>query len=292
MLKVSELMQIDVYRPKRKDESDPAKLGIRQLSLVGQVRQVVFTPKGDRAVGMLVRRPDVAGMVKRDDVFIALDAVAVGDHGLVATKGDESFDAAARERLGLDWDTCLLWTGMDAKTTDGKELGWISDVEFYPKSGKVKAFYVGDGSVAKSLVGDVVIPGEMLRGYRDGYLLVDPKAAGLALNGGLAARAGEGYARAKHEGKEAVSKAGAVAGSAVEKGAYELGRAIGKAKRAVADTSGDAKPAGSSAKSSKSKGAKSGGTKKKGAAYAVGKRIGRTKGMFGAFVDEYKKASK
>ena len=65
-----------------------------------------------------------------------------------------------------------------------------------------------------------------------------------------------------------------------------------KAKRAVADTSGDAKPAGSSAKSSKSKGAKSGGTKKKGAAYAVGKRIGRTKGMFGAFVDEYKKASK
>ena len=279
MLKVSELMQINVYRPKRDGEGDPAKLGIRQLSLVGQVRQVVFTPKGDRAVGLLVRRPDVAGMVKRDDVFLALDALTVGDYGLVATRGNESFDAAARERLGLDWDTCLLWTGMDAKTTDGKQLGWISDVEFHPKTGRVKAFYVGDGSVAKSLVGDVVIPGEMLRGYRDGYLLVDPAAAGLALNGGLAARAGEGYARAKLGGKEAMSKAGAAAGSAVEKGAYELGRAIGKAKRAVADTDDEAKP-----KTSK--------TKKKGAAHAVGKRIGRTKGMFGAFMDEYKKASK
>ena len=279
MLKVSELMQINVYRPKRDGESDPAKLGIRQLSLVGQVRQVVFTPKGDRAVGLLVRRPDVAGMVKRDDVFLALDALAVGDYGLVATRGNESFDAVARERLGLDWDTCLLWTGMDAKTTDGKQLGWISDVEFHPKTGQVKAFYVGDGSVAKSLVGDVVIPGEMLRGYRDGYLLVDPAAAGLALNGGLAARAGEGYARAKLGGKEAMSKAGAAAGSAVEKGAYELGRAIGKAKRAVVDTDDETKP-----KASK--------TKKKGAAHAVGKRIGRTKGMFGAFMDEYRKASK
>lgn len=282
MLKVSQLMQIDVYRPKRNGEENPAKLGIRQLSLVGQVRQVVFTPKGDRAVGLLIRRPDVAGMVKRDDTFLALDAMAVGDHGLVATKGDESFDAAACERLGLDWDTCLLWTGMDAKTTDGKELGWVADVEFYPKSGRVKSFYVGDGSVAESLVGDVVIPGEMLRGYRNGFLLVDPKAAGLSLNGGLAARAGEGYARAKLGGKEAISKAGTAAGSAVEKGAYGLGRAIGKAKRAVTDTSDDAKSG-----SPKSKGAK-----KKSAAHAVGKRISRTKGMFGAFVDEYKKASK
>ncbi len=289
MLKVSELMRIDVYRPKRDGGDDPAKLGIKQLSLVGQVRQVVFTPTGDQAVGLLVRRPDVAGMVKRDDVFLALDALTVGDHGLVATKGDESFDAIARERLGLDWDTCLLWTGMDAKTTDGKELGWISDVEFYPKTGRVKAFYVGDGSVAKSLVGDVVIPGEMLRGYRDGYLLVAPEAAGLALNGGLAARAGEGYARAKLGGKEVVSKAGAAAGNAVEKGAFELGRAIGKAKRAVADTDDDAKTKASKTKASKTKASK---TKKKSAAHAVGRRIGRTKGMFGSFVDEFKKASK
>ena len=56
-------------------------------------------------------------------------------------------DDAARERLALDWDACLIWTGMDARTVGGKELGWVSDVEYYPRSGKVTSFFVGDGSV-------------------------------------------------------------------------------------------------------------------------------------------------
>lgn len=279
MLKVSQLMKIDVYQPKRKSEGGVAKLAAKDLVLLGQVRQVVFAPKGDRAVGMLVRRPDVAGMIKRDDLFLALDSIAVGDYGLVATKGDESFDDAARERLELDWDKCLLWCGMDAKTTDGKDLGWVSDVEFNTKTGRVHAFFVGDGSVAKSLVGDVEIPGDMLRGYSGGCLVVEPQAASLSLNGGLAAKAGEGYARAKLGGKQAASRVGEVAGTAVDKGAYNLGRAIGKAKRAVEEQKADSE-------------AESVAGPKNGTAYALGKRIGKTRGMFGSFIDEYKKASK
>ena len=63
----------------------------------------------------------------------------------------------------------------------------------------------------------------------------------MALSGGVAAKAGEGYAKAKVAGKEAAEKAG----------------------EAVAEGS-----------------------------RAFGKQLGRTKGMFGAFMDEYKKASK
>ncbi len=233
MLKVSQLMRVNVYRDER--ESSP----------VGQIRQVVFSPQGDCVEGFLIRRPDVAGMVRREDAFLARDSFVVGDAGLVATRGKESFDDAARERLSLDWDACILWTGMDAKTTDGKQLGWVSDVSFYPKSGRVHSFYVGDGSVATSLVGNVVIPAQMLRGYKDGYMLVDPEAAHLALDGGLAATAGETYARAKVGGKKAVARAGKAAEKATAKGAKSLGR-----------------------------------------------QLGRTKGMFGAFVKEYKKASK
>lgn len=255
MLKVSQLMRVMVYMPKRKETADPKTLAANQLTQVGQIRQVVFAPNGLEVVGFLLRRPDVAGMIKRDDAFLALDSFVVGQDGLVATRGDESLDERARERLGLDWDHCILWTGMDAKTTDGKQLGWVNDASFSPKTGKVEAFYISDGSVGQALVGNLVIPGDMLRGYRDGYMLVDPRAAQLSLDGGLAAKAGEGYARAKQGGKEAASRAGKVAGGAVEKGARGLGRAIGKAKKAV-------KP-------------------KKG-----------TKGMFGAFMDEYKKASK
>lgn len=249
MLKASQLMQVTVCEPKRENVDDPAKLDLRDLTVVGKIRQVVFAPQGDHVVGFLVRRPDIAGMIKRDDAFLALDSFVVGSSCLITTRGAQSLDDAARERLGLDWDACILWAGMDAKTTDGKELGWVDDVSFSPKTGRVESFYVGDGGVAKSLVGTVVIPGNMLRGYSGGFMLVDPAAAGLALNGGLAAKAGESYARAKHEGKEVASKAGKAAGTAVEKGAHGLGRVIGKTKK-------------------------------------------RTSGMFGSFMDEFKKASK
>ncbi|MEE1160303.1 MAG: PRC-barrel domain containing protein [Atopobiaceae bacterium] len=265
MLKVSLLMRVKVYRPKKKNPADPTKLAEKDVTLIGQIRQVVFAPSGKHVVGFLVRQPDIAGMVKRPDVFVALDSVMAHDLGLVLTRVDGGTSEAAIERLGLDWDRCILWTGMDAKTTDGKELGWVDDVEFSPKTGAVNAFYVGDGSVAKSLVGNVVIPGEMLEGYANGFMLVKPEVANLALNGGLAAKAGESYARAKLSGKKAVSKAGKAAGGAVEQGAKGLGRMIGKAKKA----------------------AKNADPQK-----AVGKQVSRTKGMFGSFMDEYKKASK
>lgn len=268
MLKVSQLMRVNVHLPKRNSEGDLAKLSDKDLTLVGEVHQVVFSPEGDRVVGLLVRRPDVGGMIRRSDAFLALDSFVVGRFGLVVTRGDESLDDAARQRLQLDWDKCILWVGMDAKTTDGKDLGWVCDVEFFPKSGRVRAFYVGDGSVATSLVGNVVIPADMLRGYGDGYLLVAPEAVGLTLDGGLAAKAGEGYARAKQSGKEVAARAGAAAGDAVEKGAYGVGKALGKAKKAVRKKSSG-----------------------KSASQVVGKQLKKTRGMFGAFMDEYKKAS-
>lgn len=261
MLRVSRLMRTNVYQPKRELNGDLEELDAKGLTRIGQVRQVVFTPKGDRVVGLLVRRPDVAGMIKRPDAFVALDSFMMTQLGLVITKGEDGLDQKAIERLGLDWDSCILWTGMDAKTTDGKELGWVADVEFDSKDGLVQAFFVGDGSVAESLVGDVVIPGSMLRGYQKGYMLVDPQAANLSLNGGLAAKAGEGYARAKLGGKAAASKAGKAADEAVQKGARGVGRMIGKAKKSDPQE-------------------------------AVKKQLGKTKGMFGSFMDEYRKASK
>ena len=237
-------MRVPVLVPKKGRKGDPRKLAPADLSTVGEIHQVVFAPEGNRVVGYLVRRPDVGGMIKREDAFVALDACVANNEGLVVS-GPDGLDDDARERLGLEWDACLIWTGMDARTSDGKELGWVSDVEFYPKSGKVKSFFVGDGSIAKSLVGDMVIPADMLRGYRDGYMIVAPEAAQLQLAGGLAAKAGEGYAKAKLTGKQVA-----------QKGARGLGSMLGKAK-------------------------------KKGK-----KQINGTKGMFGSFMDEYKKASK
>lgn len=250
MLKVSQMEKMPVLKPKmpkeRKKKSkgrgkdqhsdtlvDVSKLDSGELQRIGKIHLTVCSPDGHRVVGFLIRRPDIAGMVKQKDVFIALDSFDVSDYGLVATRGDDSFDDAARERLHLDWEKCIIWAGMDAKTTNGRELGWVNDLSFDPRSGKIDKFFVGDGGVAGSLVGYVEIPASMLRGYDKGFMLVDPEASKLQLDGGFAAKAGESYARAKVEGKAAGKKAATAADRVVQKGAYGLGKLIGKAKHSI-----------------------------------------------------------
>ncbi|MGN0287477.1 MAG: PRC-barrel domain containing protein [Atopobiaceae bacterium] len=233
MLRVSQMEKLKVFKPRKGATGDPEKLDASQLQKIGIIHLTVCSPNGRQVVGFMVRRPDIAGMVKQKDVFLARDSFAVCDYGLVATRGDDSYDDQARERLQLDWEKCIIWAGMDAKTTNGRELGWVNDFSFDAKSGNIKTFYVGDGGMASSLVGFVEVPVSMLRGYQKGFMLLDPEAAKLQLDGGFAAKAGQDYARAKIEGKKAGHKAAKAADNVVQKGAYGLGKLIGKAKRSI-----------------------------------------------------------
>lgn len=233
MRKLSEVRGKPVYVPKKGGKT-------KAFERLGKAGMAVFSPEGTRVVGFLVRRPDIAGMVKRPDVFVALDALEQVDGGFRVTMGDPAFDDKACKRLSLDWDRCIMWDGMDTKTTAGKVLGYVGDATFDEVTGDVQDFLVGDGNMAESLVGLLRVPVSMLVGYEKGFMIVSPEAAKQELTGGLAAKAGEASARAKVEG----AKAAAVAGEAVDKGSKALGR-----------------------------------------------QLGRTKGMFGSFVEEFKKAS-
>lgn len=283
MLRVGKLYRLHVYDKKE------SRSGKEKLKSLGRVHMTVFAPDGKHVVGFTITQPDIAGMVKRPDLFIAYDAFEVGERGLVATKGKESFDDAARKRLGIDWDSCIIWCGMDAKTTDGKELGYIDDVAFDPATGEAQTFYVGDGGLSQKLVGTVEIPVSMLRGYKKGFMLVDPAAAELALNGGLAAKAGEDFAKAKVASKEGAAKAGKAATEAVDKGSHELGRAISRTAKAMEESKEEFEKASGTPKKKPS--AKKGASGQE-AARAVGKQLGKMGSMFGSFMDEYKKASK
>ena len=128
-----------------------------------------------------------------------------------------------------------MWSGMDAKTTEGKSLGYVSDAEYDEKTGEVTRFFTADGGMARALIGSFVITPDMVRGYRDGFMIVDARDKNVSLDGGLAGAAGEGYARRQGRYSEIARKVGAAAGEAVDKGSFALGRALGKAKRAIAD---------------------------------------------------------
>ena len=202
----------------------------------GRVRAAVFSPDGKHVAGFVIKRPDVAGMVKRADAFVAWDSLErMDEKNLLVSRPKDGLDDAALTRLNLDWDRCIMWSGMDAKTTDGKQLGYVSDAEYDEKTGKVTRFFTADGGMARALIGSFVITPDMVRGYRDGFMIVDATKGAVELDGGLAGAAGEGYAKAKAGASELGKKAGAVAGEAVDKGSFALGRALGRAKRAIAD---------------------------------------------------------
>ena len=203
---------------------------------LGRVHAAVFTPDGKHVAGFTIKRPDVAGMVKRADAFLARDSLKVVDEKTVlVTRPEDGLDEAALRRLDLDWDRCIMWSGMDAKTTAGKPLGYVSDAEYDEGSGVVTRFFTADGGMARALIGSFVITPDMVRGYRDGFMIVEPGDKSVQLDGGLAGAAGEGYARAKAGASEVGKKVGAAAGEAVDKGSFALGRVLGKAKRAIAD---------------------------------------------------------
>ena len=256
MLKVSQLYNMHVYAPKGgrrgKKAAEKAVAGEVEYGKIGRIHMTVFTPDGSRVVGFMVKRPDIAGMVKREDLFLGFDSFKLVDKGknVRVTRGEESFDDAARGRLDVAWDRCVMWEGMDAKTSDGKELGYVNDAEFDGTTGAVSKFFVGDGGVAQKLVGSVEIPASMLRGYDKGWMIVDPAAAKLELNGGAAARAGEATARAKVAAERAGKKIGEGAAVAVDKGSRGLGKMIGDTRRAFQEASGEPAKAKASAKKS------------------------------------------
>ena len=275
MLRLHQVHDLAVFVPKRSRGTKDGSSDRQVLKKIGKVRSVVFAPDGRRVVGLLIKRPDIVGMIKREDAFLALDAFVVAGKGIHVTREEDGLDEAARRRLGIEWDCCLLWEGMDAQTTDGHDLGYVNDVEFDEHTGSVSRFFVGEGSLSRQLIGSVEIPVTMLRGYRDGRMLVDAEAASLGVNGGLAGRAGEAAGKVQASARETGDKIATGTVKAVEKGSRGVGKMIGDTKRAYQ------REAGTPKKPSEGQ-----------AARTLGRQLGKVGSLFDSFADEYKKASK
>ena len=156
MLKVSELTGLRVLVHKKTKTAKDGTVTDKYQKL-GKVHNAVFSPDGKRVVGLMVKRPDAVGMIKREDAFLALDAYRrMDEKTILVTRPEDGLDADARRRLALDWDSCIIWSGMDAKTVSGKSLGYVSDAEFDEKTGTVARFLTTDGGVAHALIGTVL----------------------------------------------------------------------------------------------------------------------------------------
>ena len=204
-------------------------------------------------VGYIVARPDLLFMIKRRDRFLAYDAFQLVDGRVVATIDKDSWDEPACERLGIDWDKCLIMEGMKLVTEAGDKVGIIDSAEYDEKTGKVISIQVGDGMASKAILGVSSIPIDLIVGHKKGQVVARAAATDFQVEGGLAAKAGEQFAVA--------SNVVAVKTDAAIKSAKEISNKAGKAAGSALDT----------------------GSK------ALGKQLGKTKGMFKAFKEEYQK---
>ncbi len=236
MPSIESLSRAFVYEPREAKKAAKANGTPAKPRRLGRVHNLVFSPDGRTMVGLLVKRPDVAGMVKREDLFVAWDRVGSFEGGLITQNGaGDAYDQKAIERLGLDWDRCVIWEAMDVATRSGKVLGRVADISFDGESGTVETIFVTDGNLAASIVGSLPLTSDHVLGVANQTMVVSDEVEELELTGGLAAKAGEGFAKAREKGAEVASKAGVAAGELLDKGSFALGKGIGMARNAIHD---------------------------------------------------------
>ena len=216
----------------------------RQPRKLGKIHYPVFSPEGVRVVGFMVRQPDIAGMIKQPDRFVARDCLKIYEGVLCVSDDKDAYDESAAKRLGVDLDRCLIWTGMDVLTESGQRVGYCANVAFDGKTGTVQHFELTEGGASNALVGHREMPASDLKGHRNGAMVVADEVLELGFSGGAAAAAAEASVKVT---------------ASVKKGAAALdehgSKAVAKGSR------------------------------------ALGKQLGKTKGMFGNFMSEYKKAA-
>lgn len=246
--------------------------GKKGTSRIGKVGRFVFHPTERRCIGFMIKRPDAALMFRRKPLFVSLDGFRMEDGRVRIEYNDPAHQGStAFERLGVDGDKCVLWEGMPLVTVSGADLGYVGDIQFDRHTGNVVSITVDSSATKRMLLGSKRIPGSMICGFRTGIgcelatmgkentteddatlgaILISDKALDVQSEGGLAEKAGVESAKLNQKIHEASQHA----------------------QPKVDEVSHDAK------------------NELNAAAYATGRQIARTKGMFTNFKNEYDKA--
>lgn len=249
-------------------------VGGKKRKRIGKVRHFIFHPTERRCIGFTVKRPDAALMFHRKDLFVALNGFDLENGEVVVHDDSDATEKRAVKALGVNWDACVIWVGMPILTESGTFLGYVDVVTFGRETGKVESLTTENGAASNAIVGKRTIPGKLVKGFRlgagaavapmgsydggeadeeavKGAIMVADEAEDIAIEGGVAAAAGKATAVVADKAKKGVAKGKPAAQKAAQK-------------------TGEAVEAG---------------------AFAAGKQLGRAKGMFAAFKEEYDKAA-
>ena len=266
---------------------------------IGKVHCCVFHPTEKRCIGFLIKRPDLLLMFHRSDSFVTLDGFTWNDDGAIVLNSERGTTGeSVCKRMKIDWEECVLWVGLVLCTEDKQTLGYVGSVEFDQETGEVTRVFVDSGSTAGVLLGTRELPVDMIKGFKRGIgsplSSYEKQCAQEDINAPT---------RREMALTEEVSEFGAIlvaneakdieaTGGLAEKAGQATAVAGAKAKAAVDNAADSVKKAAQNAKPSVQKATKAAGEAVNKGAYVTGRQIGRTKGMFSAFKEEFNKAKK
>ncbi len=285
--------------------------GKKGTSSIGKVRRMVFHPRERRVVGFIVKRPDLALMFHRKDLFVQLQGFDMVDGRVVLRQSPDATDKGACKALGIDYDSCVMWEGLPLMTESGETLGMVGTVTFDRETGAISTVLADAGATANTLLGKRVIPASLIKGFRRGIgvalsngndgaeqeddeieygaILVSDAAKDIPAEGSVAEKAGAATA-------VAVNKVNTTVKPAVSNAAKKTTQAVGQGVRAVGKRAEETKDAFSGFKEeyrkavSPKEGASASKAPVKKAASAKKAAPAKKKNMFAAFKDEYDKA--
>ncbi len=164
---------------------------------LGRVVNVLFAPGRNEVVGFVVERPRFLMLLDRTDRFVALDRTKTTEQTVVVQQSLDAWDGLAAKRLGLSWDDTVVWVGMPARSSSGRDLGRVRDGLFDPTTGAIGAIGLSGGMAADIALGVRDIPSRHVVGFDGEAVVFSDETAVLDTSGGVAAAAGKGTAVAK-----------------------------------------------------------------------------------------------
>lgn len=179
---------------------------------LGVVQHVLFHPREPRAVALQVIPPNLAVVIERKPRFLPIRPGMMAQCGDVPVVGWDDkrlpTKAAVEKEIGAAIDETVIWRNMQVRLSSGPLAGYVDDVVYSRKTGRVLRLRLSEGSLADFAVGKREVPGEMIEGFDGEAVTIDEayrKAA--PSSGGLAGVSGKGAAYAKHGAEKAADAA-------------------------------------------------------------------------------------
>ena len=186
-------------------------------------------------LGALIKRPDVALMFRRKDVFAPLKAINFQAKTIILDDDYEKQGEAFLKENKIKLSQTFVYDGMSVQCENGEALGCIDSVICDAK-GSLREILISDGATSDKLLGLRTIPADLIVGMKTGtgavrlvstdgsddegvgVFVVKDEAADVKMKGGATQKLAVTTIKAKNKAAESASKAAEIAIPAVAKG--------------------------------------------------------------------------